>query len=99
VSRDYLTLALPAIARGGDSRNAIKGKTLNRDSLGKLQIPIPSLEEQALIVTTVRSFFTQMDEFKASLVAKEDARRIAILGLAHNVANSDNATSEDPEDD
>ena len=98
VSKDYLVLALPAIARGGDSRNAIKGKTLNRDSLGRLEIPIPSAQEQAEIVATVRRFFAELDDFKEHLLSRESARQIALKGLAQNIIAESSETPAEEED-
>lgn len=85
VTKDYLTLALPSIARGGESKNAIKGKTLNRDSLSKLVIPVPPVEEQERIVKLVRSFFEQLDELGLALTQQREARQNAIQGLSHKI--------------
>ena len=48
--RDYLFKLLPFISQYGDSKNAIKGKTLNNDSISNLLIPLPPLAEQQRIV-------------------------------------------------
>ncbi len=102
VSKEYLILALPNIARGGDSRNAIKGKTLNRESLGRLVVPVPPLDEQKKIVVLVREFFGKLDNFGESLVKKDEARRNALKGLAHklsaDIASQVGSSIEDAED-
>ena len=48
--RNYLFKVLPQIANSGESKDAIKGKTLNSKSLGNLLIPLPPLVEQQRIV-------------------------------------------------
>ena len=51
--RDYLFKILPLIANLGESKDAIKGKTLNSKSLSNLLIPLPSLVEQQRIVEKI----------------------------------------------
>lgn len=46
----YLFKVLPYLTQYGDSKNAIKGNTLNADSLCNLYIPLPPIEEQRRIV-------------------------------------------------
>lgn len=48
--RPYLFYTLPVLANLGDSRDAIKGKTLNTTSINNLLIPLPPSEEQIRIV-------------------------------------------------
>lgn len=49
----YLFKVLPLIAQNGDTKTAIKGATLNSDSLSNLLIPLPSLTEQKRIVNRI----------------------------------------------
>lgn len=51
--RDYLFYILPLISNFGDSKDAIKGKTLNSTSLFNLLIPLPPLAEQKRIVNAI----------------------------------------------
>lgn len=51
--RDYLFYILPLIANLGDSKDAIKGKTLNSSSLYNLLIPLPPLSEQKRIINAI----------------------------------------------
>ena len=46
---NYLFKVLPLISQTGDTKSAIKGNTLNSDSLDKLLIPLPPLTEQVRI--------------------------------------------------
>lgn len=50
ILQSYLFKVLPYLTQYGDSKNAIKGTTLNADSLCNLYIPLPPLEEQQRIV-------------------------------------------------
>ena len=51
--RNYLFKVLPLIANLGESKDAIKGKTLNSKSLSNLLIPLPSLVEQQRLVEKI----------------------------------------------
>jgi len=46
----YLFKVLPYLTQYGNSKNAIKGETLNADSLCNLYVPLPPFEEQHRIV-------------------------------------------------
>ena len=56
--RDYLFYVLPFLTQWGDSRNAIKGKTLNSKSISSLLIPVPPIEEQKRIVKKIKKILT-----------------------------------------
>lgn len=49
----YLFKFLPNIANSGDSKDAIKGTTLNSSSINNLLIPVPPINEQSQIVVVV----------------------------------------------
>lgn len=53
--RDYLFFVLPLIANSGESKDAIKGKTLNSTSLYNLLIPLPPIAEQKRIVKAIQT--------------------------------------------
>ena len=48
---------LPMIAQSGETKDAIKGKTLNSKSLAALLIPLPPLSEQNRIVAQIETLF------------------------------------------
>lgn len=52
--QNYLFWFLPLLTQYADSKNAIKGKTLNSTSINNLLIPFPSLTEQARITSALQ---------------------------------------------
>lgn len=67
--RDYLFKLLPFISQYGDSKNAIKGKTLNNDSISNLLIPLPPLAEQQRIVEKLDKLLPLCDALKEDSMA------------------------------
>lgn len=63
-TRDYLSYILPIITTWGDSKDAIKGKTLNAKSIYNLLIPLPPLAEQKRIVEKIEEVFAEIDKMK-----------------------------------
>ena len=62
-TRDYLLYVLPIISNSGDSKNAIKGKTLNSTSIYNLLIPLPPLTEQHRIVEKIESLLPKVEAY------------------------------------
>ena len=58
--RNYLFKVLPLIANLGESKDAIKGKTLNSKSLSNLLIPFPPLQEQQRIIEQMNILSKQL---------------------------------------
>jgi len=56
----YLFYTLPVLANLGDSKDAIKGKTLNTSSINNLLIPLPPSEEQSRIVNRIKDLFRHL---------------------------------------
>ncbi|WP_434337542.1 restriction endonuclease subunit S [Mycoplasma capricolum] len=63
IIRDFLNIFLPVISNLGNTKNAIKGKTLNSKSIGSLLIPLPPLEEQERIIEIINSLNVFIDEY------------------------------------
>lgn len=63
-TRDYLSYILPIIANSGDSKDAIKGKTLNSTSIYNLLVPLPPLAEQKRIVEKIEQLLHEIDKLK-----------------------------------
>ena len=59
-ARNYLFHILPIISNLGDSKDAIKGKTLNSKSLNNLLLPLPPLNEQGRIVAMIELLFDKL---------------------------------------
>ena len=66
IFRDYLARALPFLSNYGDTKEAIKGKTLNSDSLNNLSIPLPPLAEQKRIVEKVDELMARVADLEQS---------------------------------
>ena len=58
--RDYLFYTLPFLSNMGDSKDAIKGKTLNSKSLKSLLIPLPPLREQRCIINRLEELYARL---------------------------------------
>ena len=58
--RDYLFYTLPILSNMGDSKDAIKGKTLNSKSLNSLLIPLPPLKEQRHIIKRLEELYAYL---------------------------------------
>lgn len=79
----YLFNVLPQFARQGDTKGAIKGATLNRESISNILLPLPPLAEQRRIVAKVDELMTLCDHLEASRTEREVARdRLAAASLA-----------------
>ena len=55
--RDYLFYTLPILSNMGDSKDAIKGKTLNTRSINNLPIPLPPLKKQRHIINRLEKLY------------------------------------------
>lgn len=62
--RNYLLYILPIITTLGDTKNAIKGKTLNATSIYKLLVPLPPLAEQHRIVEKLEEILPKLNNLK-----------------------------------
>ena len=79
----YLFMVLPQFARAGDTKGAIKGATLNRDSISNIAVPLPPLAEQHRIVAKVDELMSLCDRLEAAQTARETTRdRLAAASLA-----------------
>lgn len=90
----YLFKVLPQFARKGNTKGAIKGATLNRESLSNILIPLPPLAEQRRIVAKVDELMALCDRLEAARAEREATRdRLAAVSLARlNTPDSDHET-------
>ena len=78
----YLFKVLPLFAQSGNSKDAIKGATLNRESLSNIPIALPPLAEQHRIVAKVDELMALCDQLEAALQERELRRdRLAAASL------------------
>lgn len=70
IFRDYLKNMLPLLTNYGKSKDAIKGRTLNSESLANLLIPLPPLAEQKRIVKRL-DILVQNISMISDLIASE----------------------------
>ena len=64
IEKMYLFYVLPFISQFGESKNAIKGKTLNDTSISNLLIPLPPLPEQKRIVAKIEELLPYIDRYE-----------------------------------
>lgn len=73
--RNYLFYLLPLIASTGESKKAIKGKTLNTSSINNLLVPLPPLEELERIVERIKQLLPLVDEYEKNWQKLEDLNK------------------------
>ena len=79
----YLFKILPEFARQGDTKGAIKGATLNRDSISNILFPLPPLAEQHRIVAKVNELMALCERLEKALAEREATRdRLSASSLA-----------------
>ena len=79
----YLFKALPIFARQGNTKGAIKGATLNRNSISNILIPLPPLAEQHRIVAKVDELVALCEQLEAARTKRETTRdRLTAASLA-----------------
>lgn len=75
IIRDYLFEILPLTSQSGESKNAIKGKTLNNTSISNLLIPLPPLAEQKRIVAKIEELLPLIDRYEKAWGRLEEFNR------------------------
>ena len=79
----YLFKILPEFAKQGDTKGAIKGATLNRDSISNILLPLPPLSEQHRIVAKVDELMALCDRLEVARSRREATRdRLTASSLA-----------------
>ncbi|MDR6304623.1 type I restriction enzyme S subunit [Nitrobacter vulgaris] len=79
----YLFKVLPQFARQGEIKGAIKGATLNRDSISNILLPLPPLAEQHRIVAKVDKLMSLCDRLEGARASRERSRdRLTAASLA-----------------
>ena len=70
--QSYLFEILPLISQNGDSKDAIKGRTLNSTSINNLLIPLPPLAEQKRIVAKIEELLPLIDRYEEAWTKLEE---------------------------
>lgn len=70
----YLFKVLPDLARSGNIVGAVKGATLNRESISNILIPLPPLPEQHRIVAKVKELMTLLDQLETTQTTADITR-------------------------
>ena len=68
IIQQYLFKVLPLLSQYGNSKSAIKGNTLNSNSINELLIPLPSVAEQQRIVQKVDEIMSYLDELEKIII-------------------------------
>ena len=68
ILRDYLFKILPLISNYGNTKNAIKGKTLNSKSINELIIPITNFNELSKIIKKIDYFEPILENFESKFI-------------------------------
>ena len=91
----YLFVVLPCFAQQGDTKDAIKGITLNRKSLSNILVPLPPVAEQHRIISRVDELMALCDRLEERLVTMEDARGRLLDAMLHEALESDTGVGEE----
>lgn len=89
--KEFLFKILPARALAGDIKSAIKGNTLNSESIAALLVPLPPLTEQHRIVTKVDELMALCDQLEAQHNNAIEAHEKLISYLLNTLTQSQNA--------
>ena len=76
IATNFLFKFLPLLSEQGKTKKAIKGNTLNSDSLNNIILPLPPLSEQKRIVDKLEEILPLVEKYK------EDKERLDELNLS-----------------
>jgi type I restriction enzyme S subunit len=88
VSQALLFRVLPVLVVHGASKNAIKGKTLNASSLSLLPVPLPPIEEQARIVSSVDELMLLCDDLETKLKQADAEAEKLLAATVHHMTEA-----------
>lgn len=91
VDRSYLFKVLPMRAMTGNSKRAIKGNTLNAESIAAIKIPIPPKAEQHRIVKKVDELMALCDQLEQQQTDAVQAHDFLVKVLLDTLTQSENA--------
>jgi type I restriction enzyme S subunit len=91
VFKNFLFKVLPARAMDGNSKSAIKGSTLNSESIAALLIPLPPMAEQHRIVSKVDELMALCDQMETKHKEADDAHKKLVCYLLSTLTLSQSA--------
>ena len=91
IDKSYLFKILPARANEGDSKSAIKGNTLNSESIAALLLPLPPLAEQHRIVAKVDELMALCDQLEQQHSNAAEAHEKLVEHLLGTLSQAPNA--------
>ena len=89
LDRNYLRFALSSIDPGSGSSHAVKGKTLNQDSLNDLRIPFPPTAEQQRIAAMLDEQMAAVERTRRTLEEQLDAINALPAALLRQAFNGE----------
>ncbi len=84
----FLFAVLPLLSREGNTKSAIKGSTLNSDSLDALLIPLPPLGEQKRIVEKISELSPLLEQY-ARLIQEQ----LSLYGVSSKATKGNNTSA------
>lgn len=91
VSKQFIFKVLPQRALAGNSKQAIKGNTLNSESLNSLLIPVPPFSEQQRIIQKVDELMALCDQLEQQTESSIEAHSTLVDTLLATLSNSADA--------
>ena len=91
IFKGFLFKVLPARAMDGNSKSAIKGNTLNSESIAALLIPLPPLTEQYRIVAKVDELMALCDQLESQHSNATEAHEKLVSYLLDTLTQSQSA--------
>ncbi len=88
----YLFQFMPLFSSGGSSKGAIKGRTLNSNSLSNLLVALPPLAEQQRIVAKVDQLFELIERLENYLVNCEKSNKAFVSAFISNEVSRHNSS-------
>ena len=79
----FLFRVLPDLARSTTAKGAVKGATLNRQSLSTIMVPLPPMSEQRRIVDKIDELMGLCDRLEGGLDAVSGTRSRLLDALVH----------------
>ena len=86
----YLFQFMPLFSSGGSSKGAIKGRTLNSDSLSNLLVALPPLAEQQRIIAKVDQLLEMIDRLEKHLDICEKSNKAFVSAFISNEVSRHN---------